>query len=174
MYLLNRINNRLYYNMGSLEFENFDMEKPALQEPSPEEVDPYIEYSLKVVDYLQAKLSEYNKKDEAKRTSLDQLKRVFINSAASYEKNKNYTINEYAFARVNMFLAIRAGRSISYDTKNVNPKSLLDASSIIVPIEEDYKKTKKDIVEYELGLDFESINNLYIYTKEDKIKTAWE
>ena len=160
--------------MVSLEFENFNVEEPSNQEiPSDKTDDLYIGYSLKVVDCLMAKLKAFNKEDQKTRISLDQVKKVFINSASSYSPNEDITINEHALARVNMFLAIKSGRNINYDLKNTNIK-LFDASSMIIPIEEDYIQAKKDVEEYELNLNFKSIDNLYIYTKEDKIKTIWE
>jgi hypothetical protein len=158
--------------MRTLEFENFDTGGNS-DEDSPENSELYIEYSIKMVDFLKVKASEHNAQESNRRVSLDQLKEVFINSSSSYIKNEQTDINTHVLARVNMFLAIKAGRELKYDT-NIKSKDLLDASVIIVPTEQDYIQAEKDIKEHNLDLDYQSIDNLYINTENEELDFNWE
>jgi hypothetical protein len=158
--------------MRMLEFENFDMGEDS-NEDSLEKNELYIEYSVRVVDFLRIKAGEHNAQEGNQKVTLDQLKEVFINSSSSYVESEQMNINSHVLARVNMFLAIKAGRELKYDT-NIKSKDLLDASSIIVPTEQDYTQAKKDIEEHNLDLDYQSIDNLYIDTENDELDFNWE
>ncbi len=157
--------------MRMLEFENFDMGGNQNENPL-DDTQLYIDYSIKVVDYLKAK-SEATSDDEKGRVSLDQLKKVFVNSAASYREDSEVDINYFVLARINMYLAVKSGRELTYD-KDIKLKDFLDASSIIIPTEQDFIQAKEDMEKYGLDLNYNSIDNLYIYTKNDKLHFDWE
>ena len=159
--------------MTALEFENFEPENTPEESISGDQ--KYIDYSVKMVSYLEAKTEEHNNDEEKKYVNTSQLKRVFINAAKNfYKTDSGLEIHEWSVARVNMFLAIKAGRKINYNTEDVRVKDLLDASSVIVPSNEDIEQAKKDIKAHDLGLNFESIENLYIEDEKNTIEFDWE
>ena len=161
--------------MTGLEFENFNnSEEPLTKEDLDSNL--YIDYSIKLIDFLSAKTREHNNHDENKSVTLLQLKAVFSNAAELWNKqfDPKVKIQEWSVARVNMFLAIKAGRKIEYDIKNLSSKHILDASHIVIPIEEDYEQAKKDMETYNLDFDFENIDNLYIKQEKNNTGYHWE
>ena len=76
--------------------------------------DPNVEMSLKIVGALDKIYSEHNKNNSSK-TTLQQLKKVYVHGASSYyPENNNLGKNKniWALARVNMFLRFKSGDQV--------------------------------------------------------------
>ena len=145
--------------MQNLEFENFEMEDKSENKISDEQ--RHVDYSLKIMSCLEAKVSDFNNGHEDSRINLEQLKTVFINAASN--QSDKHSINEWSMARVNMFLSIKGGRKIAF-AENIVVDHLSDASLLVIPEEEDFVQAKEDIKAH--GLDFE-IEIEYLYLEEE-------
>ena len=73
----------------------------------------------------------------------------------SYESNKDYTLSQWCMANVNRFLDIAEGKDFNLDDKEI-----------------DIKRAKKDLMENNLELEFQSIDELYIETRKEAINNA--
>jgi hypothetical protein len=161
--------------MTILEFENFGPEKTPEKPVSGDQ--KYIDYSIKVLAYLEAKVKNHNDDEDKKYVKISQLKNVFANAAKNFceAETFEFKIHEWSIARINMFLGIKAGGKINYSKKDVvKVKDFLDVSSIIIPSEANIIQAKEDIKSYDLDLDFKSINNLYIEEEGDTVQFIWE
>ena len=161
--------------MTTLEFENFESEETPEESLSGDQ--KYIDYSIKVLAYLETKAKDHNDNEDKKYVKISQLKSVFTNAAKNfYESDESeFKIHEWSIARINMFLGIKAGGKINYSKKDVvKVKDFLDVSSVIIPSEADIIQAKEDIKTYDLDLDFKNIDNLYIEEEGDVVQFIWE
>ena len=79
----------------------------------PEQKDPYVELSLKILDILKAEVKEYNKLGKGK-ANLKQLKQAFI-AGASNRNLRDSELLEAGFERVKDFLS---GKSKDFKGEN--------------------------------------------------------
>jgi hypothetical protein len=108
-----------------------------------------IEVSKKIMDALDETVKAHNLGNENKKATLSQLKKAYRHGAEDYreENATQKTCNEWAMARVSMFL--RAGKGESYSW---------------APTEEDFCRSEEIIEKFGLHLNFNSIDELFLET----------
>lgn len=120
-------------------------------------------HSLKIISFLKSAAKEYNS-SFANKTSAEQLKKVFVH-AIQIAKNfqEKCDLNEYASARVFMFLRLKEGKEAPVIGANVILASgEIDATNGWLPSISDFEKAKKAIKDFELDYPFEDENDLYL------------
>ena len=183
-------NSRGYFfsTMDCLQFEDFELEGGGvISRETSEDPDPFVEFSVKIINVLDGKVSTHNQEHPSDKVFLSQLKQIYIDTASSRPDDWAEKINEWALARVNMFLRIKANKKIIVgklkEAKNGKLTKLefesegsdnligeeIDATKEWAPIEEDFERSKKDIDKYNLNFIFSSINELYIENQEGPI-----
>ncbi len=75
---------------------------------------PEIQFSETVEKSLKTKVKKHNEEFPSKRVSLTQLKKVYRRGAGAFSKSHRpgKTRGQWAMARVNMFLAMVAGKAV--------------------------------------------------------------
>lgn len=171
-------------SMRELEFESFEVSGLEAQKTNKQEsVEPISEdqqvlaiaFSNKVICALQAKEKLFNKETVGKRVTIETLKKVYYESAKVYPSEVE-NLGEWAMAKVNFFLRLKAGLihySSLKSSKNTTTNSLLDATVAWGPEEEDFEQAKKDIKEHDLNYNFASIDDLYLEPYE-QLGCPWE
>lgn len=115
-----------------------------------------IELSNKIIKHLQSKVSSHNKANPGSRTSITQLKKVFVNAPA--EKNSNFIPRGMAY--VDNFLKLK---------RKEWKKDLYDESLNLRLTSEEVKTAQKELEDTSLhNLYASSMDELYI---EDGKKT---
>jgi hypothetical protein len=173
--------------MDKLEFEHFEIRqgKVCLNDtdtPDQNERDVQakaVETSVNIVKALEEKVKSFNRVDKSKRTTLPQLKRVFLEAVTSGENEKDKPV--LGMARVNMFLRMKRDGVVAPPAKEEkeeleeitkieleaakdkksNSNQLLNIASSWGPSEEDFELAKKDVEKYEI-FRFNSVNDLYL------------
>lgn len=160
------------YNSDNLGFEFVTNHKPNLKSSKNENIelsknDKTIEYSKKILEILKAECKEHNS-NNSKKVTFSQLKKVYRNSE-SMEKG----FNEFALARVNMFLRMVNDISSFIGPSNnlskaINNNYIISAS--FNPQEQDFAKAQEDIKTFGLNdLDFKNADDLYLEDEEDSV-----
>jgi len=126
--------------------------------------DQSIQFSLRVIQALKSKVKEYNSKNSQKVT-LAQLKEVYKNGSEYSVKDK--TSGELAIARVNMYLRMVAGESITKSNENINKKEIkgsfeFDVTDSWNPSEQDYVAARDDLNKFDIDYNFNADADLYI------------
>ena len=128
-----------------------DVYKPKEGGSSEEkEDDKFVCFSSDLVKCFKLKI-----KQSSARLRVDSLIDIYKNAEASYESNKDYTLSQWCMANVNRFLDIAEGKDFNLDDKEI-----------------DIKRAKKDLMENNLELEFQSIDELYIETRKEAINNA--
>ena len=133
--------------------------------------DKAVEYSKKILEFLQAKVKSHNS-NNIKKVTLAQLKKVYRNTPSDKDFNK------IALAKVNMFLRMVSGISAfagsnSSLSKAVNNKYIIEAS--FNPSSEDFNKAEEDIKNFNLNdFEFNSAEELYIEDENDRVTYGFE
>lgn len=123
-----------------------------------------IDFSNKVVEILQSKLKEFNSKHE-KRIRISQAKEIYCLGARLRPSDSEFTMNEWALARVNLFFQISSGNieEVNLDiSKKTSYNKLMDITNIIVPSNEDLHKAKLEAQDYDMDYPYDNIEDLYI------------
>ena len=123
-----------------------------------------IEFSKKVIDFLEDTIKAYNSKND-KKIKLSQAKKMYCVGARMRGHDSEYTANEWALARVNLFLRIVSGNieEVNLDiSKKTSYNKLMDITDHIVPSDEDLTKARTDSESHELDYPYENIEDLYI------------
>lgn len=151
-------------DLGKLDFDvsygdRFSTEKPNLidiyapkkQEPLKEkEDDKFVSFSADLIKCFKSKI-----KQSSARLRVDSLINIYKTSEESYKHNQEYALSEWCMANVNRFLDIAEGKDFTLSDKEV-----------------DIEKAKKDLIDNNLKLRFESVNQLYIETRKEAIDNA--
>ena len=139
--------------------DQFSTEEPSLidvytskqDEPSEEkEDDKFVCFSADLVKCFKLKI-----KQSLARLRVDSLIDIYKSAEASYESNKDCTLSQWCMANVNRFLDIAEGKDF-----NLNDKEI------------DIDRAKRDLIENNLELEFQSIDQLYIETRKEAINNA--
>ena len=109
--------------------------------------DKFVTFSSDLIKCFKSKL-----KEGPYRLRVDTLIEVYRNAGASYEESEDYNLSLWCMASVNAFLGI--AEASSFNT---------------TPSDEQIENAKRDLDEFELSLDFESIKDLYLETRREAL-----
>jgi len=114
------------------------------------EDDKFVCFSSDLIKCFKLKI-----KQSLARLRVDSLIDIYKSAEASYVSNKDCTLSQWCMANVNRFLDIAEGKDF-----NLNDKEI------------DIDRAKKDLIENNLELEFQSIDQLYIETRKEAINNA--
>ena len=170
--------------MDGLQFENFELEGDGvLSRETSEGPDPFVEYSVKLIDVLDGKVTAYNQEHPSDKVSLSQLKQIYVDTASTCPENWLSKINTWAFARVNMFLRIKSSKKIAIgklekDKTEITELELEDSQASCAinkeidtteqwfPLKEDFDLSEKDVNQHNLNFTFSNVDELYMENQE--------
>jgi len=124
-----------------------ELEQENVEEKS-EVSDFYVDFSLKLLAALKAKVQSHNS-SSPKKFTLNQVIQAYCVGANNYIKNETVDINTYSMARVNEMLEEK------------------DEEISMIQAKEDIKK-------FDLEFDFKNFNDLYISPVKGKQHTWFE
>jgi len=153
--------------MGNLDRLDFDISGDAFpqeknvkiidiystsSEKSKEEnaIDKYVVFSSNLIKCFKSKL-----KDSSARLRVDSLIKAYKAAEDTYNKDDEHSLSLWCMANVNCFLDITEG-------KNFN----------IEPSESQLSRASEDLEKFNLIDNFDSIEQLYIETRQEAIKNA--
>ena len=170
--------------MENLKKENIENVE---QDNSSKEEDNAVHFSLRLVAALEDKFKNHNKENPSNRSTLQQLKKVYIQGAKQFEAAKDPmgSLNLWGLARVNMYLAYKSGRKISIESEQptsgkmdgldfelqekTSISNFLDLTEEWFPTEQDYKMAEEDVSKYNLNYSFSSLDEIYLETSSSAI-----
>tara|TARA_B100000676_G_C17939613_1_gene765631 strand:+ start:275 stop:787 length:513 start_codon:yes stop_codon:yes gene_type:complete len=158
-------------DQNGLEFENIEL--PTEQQDSGQ--DPAVEFSVKLVEFLDAKAKSHNSEClDDQKVSLTELKRVYSGAGDCYHaKEAGVSCSMWALARVNMFLRQKLGGKMIISEASIQNYNLIDISEMWLPSDEDYIKANEEIADNGLDYDFKNVDELYIQPYERLEITEW-
>mgnify|MGYP003672381479 FL=1 len=109
--------------------------------------DKFVTFSSNLIKCFKSKV-----KNSPSKIRTDTLIEVYRNAEETYRESENYTLSSWCMACVNAFVGI--AEASTFNT---------------IPSVEQIENTKKDLEEFELDLDFESIENLYLETRREAL-----
>ena len=109
--------------------------------------DKFVTFSSNLIKCFKSKI-----KDSPNRIRTDTLIEVYRNAEDNYEKSEDCSLSLWCMASVNAFLGI--AEASTFNT---------------IPSAEQIENTKKDLEEFELNLDFGSIEDLYLETRREAL-----
>ena len=133
---------------GKEEVDLIDIYEPrvsAFEVDLPE--DKFVTFSSNLVKCFKSKI-----KDGLNKVRTDSVIEVYRNAEDTYEKSEECTLSLWCMASVNAFLGI--AEASTFNT---------------VPSEKQIEDSKKDLEEFELTLDFDSISDLYLETRREAL-----
>tara|TARA_R110000765_G_scaffold397111_2_gene491225 strand:- start:605 stop:1090 length:486 start_codon:yes stop_codon:yes gene_type:complete len=133
---------------GKEEVDLIDVYKPrvsSFEVDIPE--DKFVTFSSGLIKCFKHKI-----KNSPSKIRTDTLIEVYRNAEETYEKPQDYTLSSWCMASVNAFMGI--SEASSFNT---------------VPSLEQIKNTKKELDQFELDLDFESVADLYLETRREAL-----
>jgi hypothetical protein len=147
---LDKLDFDVSYNIifGKEEVDLIDIYQPKTETGEidvPE--DKFVTFSSNLVKCFKSKI-----KDGLNKVRTDSVIEVYRNAEDTYEKSEECTLSLWCMASVNAFLGI-----VKASTFNT------------VPSKEQIEDSRKDLEEFELNLDFESIEDLYLETRREAL-----
>ena len=109
--------------------------------------DKFVTFSSNLIKCFKSKV-----KNSPNKIRTDTLIEVYRNAGETYGESEDYTLSSWCLASVDAFLGI--AEASTFNT---------------VPSEEQIENTQKDLEEFELSLDFESIKDLYLETRREAL-----
>ena len=109
--------------------------------------DKFVTFSSNLIKCFKSKV-----KNSPSKIRTDTLIEVYRNAEETYGESEDYTLSSWCLASVDAFLGI--AEASTFNT---------------VPSEEQIENTQKDLEEFELSLDFESIKDLYLETRREAL-----
>ena len=109
--------------------------------------DKFVSFSSNLIKCFKSKI-----KDSPSKTRTDTLIEVYRNAEDNYEKSEDCSLSLWCMASVNAFLGIAEASTFNS-----------------IPSLEQIENTKKDLEEFKLDLDFESIEDLYLETRREAL-----
>ena len=109
--------------------------------------DKFVTFSSNLIKCFKSKV-----KNSPSKIRTDTLIEVYRNAEETYGESEDCTLSSWCLASVDAFLGI--AEASTFNT---------------VPSEEQIENTQKDLEEFELSLDFESIKNLYLETRREAL-----
>jgi|TARA_Y100000296_G_scaffold82924_1_gene112824 hypothetical protein len=147
---LDKLDFDVSYNIifGKEEVDLIDIYQPKTETGEidvPE--DKFVTFSSNLVKCFKSKI-----KDGLNKVRTDSVIEVYRNAEDTYEKSEECTLSLWCMASVNAFLGI--AKASTFNT---------------VPSKEQIEDSRKDLEEFELNLDFESIEDLYLETRREAL-----
>ena len=133
---------------GKEEVDLIDIYEPqtsSFEVDMPE--DKFVTFSSNLIKCFKSKI-----KDSPNKIRTDTLIEVYRNAEENYGETKDCTLSLWCMASVNAFLGIAEA-----STFNTTPSA------------EQIENAKKDLEEFELDLDFKSMENLYLETRREAL-----
>ena len=109
--------------------------------------DEFVTFSSNLIKCFKSKI-----KDSPNKMRTDALIEVYRNAEDNYEKSEDCNLSLWCMASVNAFLGIAEASTFNS-----------------VPSAEQIENARKDLGEFELTLDFENIEDLYLKTRHDAL-----
>ena len=109
--------------------------------------DKFVTFSSNLIKCFKSKV-----KNSPSKIRTDTLIEVYRNAEETYGESEDCTLSSWCLASVDAFLGI--AEASTFNT---------------VPSEEQIENTQKDLEEFELSLDFESIEDLYLETRREAL-----
>ena len=109
--------------------------------------DKFVTFSSNLIKCFKSKV-----KNSPNKIRTDTLIEVYRNAGETYGESEDYTLSSWCLASVDAFLGI--AEASTFNT---------------VPSLEQIENTQKDLEEFELSLDFESIKDLYLETRREAL-----
>jgi hypothetical protein len=109
--------------------------------------DKFVTFSSNLIKCFKSKI-----KNSPSKTRTDTLIEVYRNAEETYKKSEDYNLSSWCLASVNAFLGIA-----ETSTFNTTPSA------------EQIENAKKDLEEFQLDLDFKSVENLYLETRREAL-----
>ena len=109
--------------------------------------DKFVTFSSNLIKCFKSKV-----KNSPSKIRTDALIEVYRNAEETYEESEDYTLSSWCLASVDAFLGI--AEASTFNT---------------IPSLEQIENTQKDLEEFELSLDFESIKDLYLETRREAL-----
>ena len=147
---LDKLDFDVSYNIifGKEEVDLIDIYEPktsTLEVNMPE--DKFVTFSSNLIKCFKSKV-----KNSPSKIRTDTLIEVYRNAEETYGESEDCTLSSWCLASVDAFLGI--AEASTFNT---------------VPSEEQIENTQKDLEEFELSLDFESIKDLYLETRREAL-----
>ena len=133
---------------GKEEVDLIDIYEPktsSFEVDMPE--DKFVTFSSSLIKCFKSKI-----KDSPSKIRTDALIEVYRNAEDNYEKSEDCSLSLWCMASVNAFLGIAKASTFNS-----------------IPSSEQIEYAKKDLEEFELNLDFESIEDLYLETRREAL-----
>ena len=133
---------------GKEEVDLIDIYEPktsSFEVDMPE--DKFVTFSSSLIKCFKSKI-----KDSPSKIRTDALIEVYRNAEDNYEKSEDCHLSLWCMASVNAFLGIARASTFN-----------------VIPSSEQIEDAKKDLEEFELNLDFESIEDLYLETRREAL-----
>ena len=109
--------------------------------------DKFVTFSSNLIKCFKSKV-----KNSPSKIRTDTLIEVYRNAEETYGESEDCTLSSWCLASVDAFLGI--AEASTFNT---------------VPSEEQIENTQKDLEEFELSLDFESLKDLYLETRREAL-----
>ena len=109
--------------------------------------DKFITFSANLIKCFKSKV-----KNSPNKIRTDTLIEVYRNAEETYEKSEDCTLSSWCLASVDAFLGITEASTFNS-----------------IPSKEQIEKVQKDLEEFELSLDFGSIEDLYLETRREAL-----
>lgn len=147
---LDQLDFDISYNVifGKEEVDLIDIYEPnssSFEVDIPE--DKFVTFSSNLIKCFKSKI-----KNSPSKTRTDTLIEVYRNAEDSYEKSEECNLSLWCMASINAFMGI--SEASSFNT---------------VPSSEQIEKTKKDLEQFDLDLDFERVEDLYLETRREAL-----
>lgn len=109
--------------------------------------DEFVTFSSNLIKCFKSKI-----KEGFSKVKTDSVIEVYRNAEGSYRESEECTLSLWCMASVNAFLGI--AKASTFNT---------------VPSKEQIEGSKKDLEEFELTLDFDSVSDLYLETRREAL-----
>jgi hypothetical protein len=137
------------------------------ESPSKPDQEGMIGLSVRIADSLLTKVKEFNKSNESNLTYA-QLEKAFLRGASNRENGSPILC---AFARANMYLAMRSGSpEYKIDREKTTAVNFLDITQHWIPNSECFAQAKEDVEKFGINYDVIDMNDLYL---TDHKKPIW-
>jgi len=128
-----------------------------------------IAYSVAVIELFEQKIKAHNKTYPGNKVSINDLKKVFMQTIRSGHSDSDISLVELGLAGVNSFLNLKAGNYGAYKTEYslTLPRESLNVYARVVATDEDFEQSRKDIKDSGLDISMaKSAEDFYMDTPD--------